>query len=353
MDTAVCDSFHWEANGLTYRLSTQDSTLLRNSAGCDSTAVLQLRVYESDQTTLRDTMCESSDFWFHGRQCDGGGEFRFDTVNAYGCDSTVWLELEAVTPPALSIGFEADCQSISYRLMAQTTAPTIRWRLTEGEDWNHANEYAVVVGAADEVSCWLLADWRDTLFCPAYDSIRLAPVAAPKAAIELRPHSLDNEHLTLTALSVGKGDIWRQWTVNGASLPDTGRRIVYTANPLADTVWVMLVAGNTTCTDTATAFAPIYRPHLFVPNVFFPAMTEESLGRFCVSATSDVLWYEMTVYDRAGRKVFAGTQADHGWDGTANGRPCAQGTYVYYIRFATSAIPEGVQTKTGTVTLCR
>ena len=354
-DTAVCDSFYWTGTGLTYFWEDSETTVLTDTAvlttvaGCDSTVVLQITLHASSQRNLQDSVCVGSALWFHGTECVHEGIYRFDTVGSEGCDSTVGLELTVVTPPEVSISQEVLCDEEKYRLSAETEAPYVRWF----GDGDVVGESTLVVEPRDSLLYTVRADWRDTLFCPSYDSVLLLPLTVPRAVLSVSPQALDEGHLTLTAISEGRGQVWRRWSVNGVEQTERGSKMVYEAQVGMDSVCVELLVGDEVCQDSARVCVQVRHPHLYVPNVFLPGDGEPRRQLFCVTKTRDVLWGKVAVFDRAGRKVFAAESLDECWNGTCDGQPCPQGSYVYSIKYATSVMPQGVLTLTGTVTLLR
>ena len=89
---------------------------------------------------------------------------------------------------------------------------------------------------------------------------------------------------------------------------------------------------------------------LMVPNIFTPA--REDNNRFRVVVNEYVKEMRVWLYDRQGIlvKEFDGLTED--WDGTKDGTPLRQGTYVYYIRYRDTKA-NGWKSLKGTVTLVR
>lgn len=89
---------------------------------------------------------------------------------------------------------------------------------------------------------------------------------------------------------------------------------------------------------------------VWVPNIFTP--NKETNNHFAIRCKR-VKTMVVQIFDRWGTRVsqFDGLTEDR--DGTCNGTPCKQGSYVYMIRYKGSEMPDAWQTKTGTVTLVR
>ena len=67
------------------------STMTTNSAGCDSTATLNLTINNSSSSSEDVTACDSFDW--NGVTYTESGTYTFTTTNSAGCDSTATLNL--------------------------------------------------------------------------------------------------------------------------------------------------------------------------------------------------------------------------------------------------------------------
>ena len=95
---------------------------------------------------------------------------------------------------------------------------------------------------------------------------------------------------------------------------------------------------------------PIDSTWIIAPNVITPAL--ESNNLFSLHCSPHIIKAEVTIFDRRGTRLTQFDGLTGHWDGTANGNPCHQGTYVYYIRYIDTH-DEGWKALTGTVTLLR
>lgn len=74
-----------------------------------------------------------------------------------------------------------------------------------------------------------------------------------------------------------------------------------------------------------------YAGRFFVPNTFTP--TQNSINSEFFGLGVDLIEFEMIIYNRWGEVVFEGDGVTDSWDGTQNGSPCAEGTYIWTIRY--------------------
>jgi gliding motility-associated-like protein len=87
-----------------------------------------------------------------------------------------------------------------------------------------------------------------------------------------------------------------------------------------------------------------------LPNIFTPSL--ETTNRFKIVANKFILAAQVTLYDRRGIKVAQFDGLTQEWDGTKDGHPLQQGTYIYYIRYRDTYV-NGWKTLKGSVTLVR
>lgn len=85
----ACDRYTW--NGQTYTQSGTFSYDTMNRFGCDSIVTLDLVIHNSDALNQQHTACNS--YMWNGNTYDKSGSYVFKTVNKSGCDSTITLEL--------------------------------------------------------------------------------------------------------------------------------------------------------------------------------------------------------------------------------------------------------------------
>ena len=89
---------------------------------------------------------------------------------------------------------------------------------------------------------------------------------------------------------------------------------------------------------------------LWVPNAFTP---DENANKLFAITCNDVISAEVSVFSRQGLLVCTFDGLVSAWDGTHNGQPCPQGSYVYIINYRIKTQPHNWLRKTGTVLLLR
>ena len=97
---------------------------------------------------------------------------------------------------------------------------------------------------------------------------------------------------------------------------------------------ITLVASNQFgCYDSLVRdnYISIYPvPVVFVPNAFTPG--QGGVNSLLKVYTSGAVFFEWSVFDRSGEKVYESHDVTAGWDGTFKGKPSAMGVYTYYLK---------------------
>ncbi|MBX3254756.1 MAG: gliding motility-associated C-terminal domain-containing protein [Chitinophagaceae bacterium] len=107
------------------------------------------------------------------------------------------------------------------------------------------------------------------------------------------------------------------------------------ANPVAtlqqDGLYTVTATSNAGCPTTDTIFIKVYKgPELYVPTAFTPNGDRiNDVFRFTAAGMTDIYYFK--IYNRYGQLVYNSTDPEKGWDGTWNGQPQANDTYVWMI----------------------
>jgi gliding motility-associated-like protein len=85
------------------------------------------------------------------------------------------------------------------------------------------------------------------------------------------------------------------------------------------------------CEDTASMILFVDKPSdIIIPNIFTP--NGDGINDFFTVEPTNIIDYEIVIYNRWGREIFKSNNLDDKWDGTANGNPAAEGTYFYLMK---------------------
>ncbi len=150
---------------------------------------------------------------------------------------------------------------------------------------------------------------------------------APVASIQNTPASVCiGDRILLIA---GGGDSFF-WTAT-----DSATRLsydpLYVVQILAPRTLTVHTSTAWGCTDTANiAFRDVQPCCQFsFPDAFTPNGDQRN-DRFHVITYGNQMEFELNIYNRWGQRVYYGSDARQGWDGTYGGKPCDAGVYFYY-----------------------
>lgn len=174
-----------------------------------------------------------------------------------------------------------------------------------------------------------------------------------KAIIGHSPEVATIDQLTIDLTDLSYGHDSRMWLFpDGRTSTQPQTSFIFPLSGV-DSVDVRLAVHNDFgCDDTAKSVIPLHRISEFIPNVFTPG--KESNNRFEPFIQGNVTEILVWIYNQRGEQVAFFECPGGYWDGTdMQGRPCAQGTYVYIIRYRNSLEPLMTQELKGTITLLR
>ncbi|MBR5027982.1 MAG: gliding motility-associated C-terminal domain-containing protein, partial [Bacteroidales bacterium] len=349
------DSVYYQSGAYYHRVS-------RGANGCDSSVVLNILFCDSVITELYDTVCNDSTYLFNGRLLTTSGIYVHNTRTRLGCDSIVVLNLTLVDYPLLTISDSGIyCKGGEAVLKANTNGNIVTWSSDPqdptliGQEHNATiyvspNEYTIYTVMVDSVP-----RFRS---CPTTESVVMNKPSMVIARMAVDPEILEVSNLHARFTDLSRGDVvYRQWQLAETDPMVANRTIendsivLYSPSAQSDSLKVRLIVANVDgCVDSVDRIIPIQRGELWVPNVFTPG--GDINNRFRVGA-SNVLEYEITIYNRGGLMVFHSNDVDESWDGTHKGKPCVEGSYVYVIVYKTKSNSKKPMKKVGSVLLLR
>ena len=103
--------------------------------------------------------------------------------------------------------------------------------------------------------------------------------------------------------------------------------------------------------DTNFVIRLFYKPDLLVASAFLPNSSLPQNRVLVVNPVGITHFGYFKVYNRSGQQIFSTTEIGKGWDGTFNGLPADNGTYVWIA--AGTDYQNRPHTQTGTVVLIR
>lgn len=309
-----------------------------------------LTVHPAYSSHSTDTICLGDSLQWQREFLTLGGLYIDSMLSINGCDSVESLQLDIFGVPHPLFTLKTDCENYHYSIFGSiagdTTGYMLSWQATppdndlEGQPWDslylsplQTTEYNIHIDG----------------HCPYDTSFTLHPIQWPQAALTVRPEQLSIENPTFEAYDQSLNADSRRWWIDGVHAGEEPI-LRHRADIFADSVLLTLVAFNQSCADTLRHTLPIKHVTAWAPNVFTP--DGESNKHFQVVINEGVT-EELYIYNRNGMLVAHIVGSDAHWDGTHDGEPCSQGTYVWHLRYRRNDLPESLQTLTGTITLLR
>ena len=369
----ACVRYVWR-DGKTYTRSTVLPTFLaKNDIGCDSIIHLHLTMDYTYRDTLFDTICEGQQSFLFGNAYSRPGRYIDTMISHYGCDSIKMLDLVVIPKPEVTlhnVGF--DCETQTFGLLVQTTDDTMFHWLSYPYDLSlEGQERQQLVHVAPVRPTTYTVSAGRTDFSPACEvreSILVNPSPRLEARILRTPEYVMsyNTQMKFTDVSLGHV-VERWWTCEKKDNVDTHSYTYYNYPENYDSTWVKLVVRNEyLCYDSTTQIIRMNyhggggeggdtnhignRGEIWLPNAFSPDLPT---NKYFMAKGIGILEFHITLYNRAGMKVYESDDINEKWDGTYNGQICQAGVYSYLLRFVSQEQPGVEQTRKGSVLLVR
>ena len=296
-----------------------------------------------------DSCCFNVGYPWRGKTIVDAG-IHYDTLTAVsGCDSLIQLTLTHIPKPPTGIGHVADCHENHYTLTAlPADSLAFHWSSSPHDPLldGHEQDTSVFAVPTGHTLYSLSFDYR----CPYADTITLRPVEWPNADFAILPEWMTFDHPYIDAYDRSRDVIFRQWFINNILQDESGMHLHYDADAGIDSLLVSLAVQNSSCADTLHRIVPFVHTALWAPNVFTPDLGANDLFEIVLREGEAE---ELYIYNRQGEEISHLEGAHPQWDGTRNGSPCPQATYVWLLRYHFNHQPTRTLSATGTITLIR
>ncbi|MES2680671.1 MAG: gliding motility-associated C-terminal domain-containing protein [Bacteroidota bacterium] len=179
----------------------------------------------------------------------------------------------------------------------------------------------------------LKVNYVDTNNCVNSSTLLINAYPKPIADFEFSPAeprvNLDN--VVFTDISVTTPQSEWSWYFENDSIPVREKDPAHTFSAPSIFPVVLIVKNNWGCHDTVIkAISVDDEINLFVPNAFTP--NADGLNDVFQPKGTNVVLYNLEVFDRWGQKLFNTHDFYKAWDGTFKGELCKMDTYIWIIR---------------------
>ena len=295
---------------------------LTDRYGCDSTVHFNLNVWRNIDLHLDTAVCSYNlplhwlDSTFYN-SCT----LHYDLQTVNGADSNVTATIRVIAADTVEITKKI-CNGVPYTWI-------------DGITYNDISQTAIYV--IHRMPCDSIMRLHLALSDEAYH-----------AHISAFPNPVGNDNFNVTLTDITDSES-RIWTIGDRN--DTARICTFIFPVTEDSVDVNLFAKNRFgCTDSTTLTIRNNTHQFWAPNAFTP---NESTNRTFAIATNHVTTGTVYIYNRDGNLLTSFDLLSGSWDGTAKGRPCPQGTYVWKVDYTTMGSPQVVISRIGSVTILR
>lgn len=266
----------------------------------------------------------------------GGRTIQVSLSDLHGCKDTATAKVYVNESPKISISGDSMCMRENRTIVAQVTPSTvamqqIQWYLNGTLTGTGAN---YTFNSSTPGSNQLYAIARATGGCNDTSSVVLLKVFdAPSAKFGTHINTATSKGVTVDFLDSSVNATKWQW------YPEMPDRYINNSNqifsylyPHLGKVTAMLVVTNDKgCKDSTVENLELISEELiFVPSTFTPDGNGVN-DQFKPGGLSAVGFYQMSIYNRWGAKIFESSDPEKGWDGTFMGTTAPQGVYAYYI----------------------
>lgn len=243
-------------------------------------------------------------------------------------DVEVYAEPNASFTPIPSAG----CIPLSVHFQNTSTPSTVtsQWNLGNGATSTLSSPTNVYTQSGTYNVSLIVTSPEGCVDTVIYNSL-INAYPLPVAGFSANPLTVfqDNGNVTVNDNAVGANS-W-QYTVSSGgyyntpgfnhSFYDTGYHLIH-----------QIVTNQYGCTAEAQQEIRVLpATTIYIPNAFTPNADNINSG---FGAYGNVVRdFRMTIFDRWGMKIFESRDINHFWDGTLNGRPIKEDTYVYKIYY--------------------
>lgn len=243
----------------------------------------------------------------------------YETLNGCTSDSTEVIINVDAAPTVDVIPNVSICIGDSIQVTAANNGYTITWSTGQSGETVYLgpDTTTLVIVTATNPSCGFVQD-------------SILVTVNPLPDIDAGNDTLIGigGEVTMWANSTSSG-VTYSWVPEVEECVEDDCSIVYDV-PDQATVYVVFATDANGCENTDTVFVDINGyMDVFIPNIFSP--NGDGYNDYLVIYGPRLFDYQIEIYDRWGKKVFASNEQKDYWDGTLNGSPLSPQTFVYML----------------------
>ncbi|MCF8245205.1 MAG: PKD domain-containing protein [Saprospiraceae bacterium] len=300
---------------------------LMNQFGCDSVVTVTVLALQSDTTQLAFEVCEGETTSYNGQTLAAGDQFTWVGTNQAGCDSVVYVSVTGLPPVSFALSASQICWnavdgSISVGNISGSTGP-YQYSLN-GTAFQADTLFAGLPPGDYTVSV------QDQNGCVFNENITM-PVISPMVTEAQDETLVCGETVKLRPLVLSDLPVIWEWS------DSTG--VISTAAELqvsSPGIYVFNVTNDceTSSGNINVAVEPLKQAKLiYLPNSFSP--NDDGINdcyQGYVDPGTELLSYELKIFDRWGDLLFRTEEIDGCWDGLFQGKKLNPSVMVYLVQ---------------------
>lgn len=324
-------------NGLNLTTTGTYQVNLTSSSGCDSTLVLNLLVETNVIVTINEQVCTSSlPYVFYNQTIDEAGIYTYTTNYQGLCDTTFILNLSLLNGPNIALNNTsiATCVSpveVLYTIGNLQGISSCAWQ-TNGQTGNNCDGFLATYQSEGCYDLWIeLTDLNGCINDTIIEDITcILPNPVAQFNTLETSYNVDQE---ISFVNFSSNASTYIWSFDNNSGSDTQVNPTYTFDDEGDMLVTLIAFNDANCSDTTSRVIRILNPLIFyVPNTFTPDGSQlNDIFQPIMTKGFDYWLYDLTIFNRWGQIVFQSLHPNKGWDGTYNGEPAPEGTYIWRI----------------------
>jgi gliding motility-associated-like protein len=350
IDTAICQGSAVVWDGQTLSGAGVYSYLTQSTSGCDTLKLLNLTVLDSPQVNVQvlPGLCNSSAIiyvdggqgylfaWSNGKNSDSilideSGTYQVTVKNTEGCTSVVYADIALAEPISVSLSYQGPtCAELEDGWLS---VDAVSGGLPPYEIFINGNNTGLP-SILEELSGGLFdVQVIDSGGCEWDSAFSL--VSPPNFLIDASPDLsiLKGQSIELQVVSSQVLDsVW--WQPQDYLNCPTCSTVIST--PAESTAYSVTAINEHGCISMDSMYIEVENnvKGIYAPNVFSPN-GDGINDHFILFADESVGFIEtLKIFDRWGGLVFekntlAPGNLSDGWNGTAHGKPCNQGIYIW------------------------
>lgn len=322
----VCEGESAEYDGATLQAGDQQDFIFVNQNGCDSTVTVSVVGLPNEVEDVALFVCEGEILEYNGTSLGAGMQETFVLTNQNGCDSTVNVSVSAFAQMDFLVEADQSCPNEASGMASVENlvggTPPFQYSLDAVAFQNDPifenlppGSYSLIIQDANgcEQQMEFEIEALDNLEIVVEDAVLLCELLLAELEVTI-----------LGGDTTGITYLWDDGT-------STAKRIVNQAG-----TYQVQVSNNCEMLEQSVQVELedngltdlVYLPNAFSPNA--DGINDDFKGYFGNGVLFET--YELHVFDRWGNQVFLSDDASRGWDGSYKGRVMPSGVYVWRLK---------------------